>query len=72
MQNDVKKLMEAKLCKDGIDAEITFCRDNMFSVLVEDNAQFDRLKVLFGNIPTAFYDSEDRDPEIGNIAYYRF
>jgi hypothetical protein len=72
MLDDVKKLMEAKLDKDGIAAEITFCRKDMFSVLVEDGGQFDRLKVLFGNMPSAFYDSEDRDPEIGNIAFYRF
>ena len=72
MLADVKKMMEAKLSKDGIAAEITFCRSDMFSVLVEDDAQFDRLKVLFGNMPTAFYDSEDRDPEIGNIAFYHF
>jgi hypothetical protein len=72
MRNDVKKMMEAKLRRDGIAAEITFCRDDMFSVLVEDGGQFDRLKMLFGNIPSAVYDSEDRDPEIGNIAFYRF
>lgn len=72
MLDAVKKMMEAKLRKDGIAAEITFCRIDMFSILVEDNRQFDRMKVLLGNIPTAFYDSEDRDPEIGNIAFYRF
>lgn len=72
MLEHVKKMMEAKLAIDGIAAEITFCRSDVFSVLVDDDVQFERLKALLHKIPTATFDSEDRDPEIGNIAYYRY
>lgn len=72
MITDVKNLMAAKLRKDGINAEVTFCRDDMFSVLVEDAAQFKKVKAIFAAVPTVRFDSEETDKEIGHIAYYYF
>lgn len=70
------KMIEAKfaaeLQKHGITAEITFCRTDMFSVLVDDAAQFEKAKRILAGIPLAVFDGEDRDEECGHVAYYRF
>lgn len=72
MLQNIQTMMAAKLRKDGINAEVTFCRDDMFSILVEDAAQFEKAKALFAAVASVRFDSEDRDPELGNIAYYYF
>jgi hypothetical protein len=71
MLNEIQNMMAAKLRKDGIAAEVTFCRDDMFSILVEDAAQFQQAKAIFDQVPTVRFDSEDCDEEIGHIAYYK-
>jgi hypothetical protein len=72
MIENLQDIMVAKLRKDGISAEVTFCRDDMFSILVEDSAQFVKAKALFAQVGNVRFDSEVRNEEIGNIAYYRF
>lgn len=72
MLDELKTMMAAKLRKDGITAEVTFCRSDMFSILVEDAAQFKRVKAIFAAVPSVRFDSEDSDEEIGHIAYYHF
>lgn len=70
MLTDIQNMMAAKLRKDGIVSEITFIRDNMFSVMVDDFEQFERAKAIFAQVKTVRFDSEDCDPELGCIAYY--
>lgn len=64
--------MVRALQSNGVSAEITFCRANMFSVLVDDQAQFEKAKATMALVSNAKFDSEDMDPECGNIAYYTF
>jgi hypothetical protein len=68
----LEKLMAAKLDLEGITAEVTFCREDMFSILVEDAAQFEKAKALFALVPTARFDSEVQDDEVGHVAYYSY
>lgn len=70
MLETIKAQMEQALAADGITAEVTFCRSNMLSVLVDDEAQFERAKRIMSRAATL--ESEDRDPEFGFIAYYLF
>lgn len=71
-RKNIENMMTAKLKKDGITAEVTFCRADMFSILVEDLAQFERVKAIFAQVSSVQFDSEDRDAEVGNIAFYSF
>lgn len=72
MLEKIKAGMEAELQKQGIKAEITFCRTDMFSVLVDDATQFEKAKRILAGLAVATFDSEDRDDECGHVAYYRF
>ena len=71
-RKNIENMMTAKLKKDGITAEVTFCRVDMFSILVEDLAQFERVKAIFSQVPSVQYDSQDQDDEVGYIAFYSF
>lgn len=62
----------AEFKRNGIEAEVTFCRADMFSILVDQVEQFERAKAIVAAIPTVAFDSEDRDAELGNVAFYRF
>jgi hypothetical protein len=68
----IQTQMQAALKKSGVTAEITFCREDMFSVLVDDAEQFAKAKRIIALMESATFDSEDMDPECGNIAYYTF
>lgn len=56
----------------GVSAEITFCRTDMFSVLVDDASQLETAKAVISQVHGVAFDSEDRDPECGSVAYFRF
>lgn len=68
----IQRNMAAALLANGVSAEITFCRADMFSVLVDDGSQFEKAKDVMARVSNAKLDSEDRDEECGNIAYYTF
>lgn len=61
-----------ELKRNGIEAEVTFFRSDMFSILVDQTEQFERAKTIVGAIPTVAFDSEAGDEECGHVAYYRF
>lgn len=68
----VQAMMVAKLKKDGIAAEVTFISSAMFSILVDDKKQFERVKAIFSRVPTVQFDSEDHSDELGHVVYYRY
>jgi hypothetical protein len=68
----LQNMMASALLANGISAEITFCRANMFSVLVDNAQQFESAKGVLARVANAKFDSEDRDEECGHIAYYTF
>lgn len=69
---DIQEQMERQLRRHGISAEITFFRVDGFSVLVDDSASFERAKAIFAALPSVRFESEDRDDELGHVAYYQF
>lgn len=72
MLEKIQAGMEAELKNQGITAEITFCRTDIFSVLVDDGGQFEKAKRILAGLKVAMFDSEDHDEECGHVAYYRF
>jgi hypothetical protein len=69
---EIENNFQQALLKDGVMAEVTFCRDNMFSVLVDSIEEFIKAKGIISIVSGAIFDGEDCDPECGNIAYYKF
>ncbi len=72
MMKAIQDKFTAELNTHGITAEVTFCRSDMFSILVDDVAQFERAKKIVTAIPAVAFDSESRDVECGNVAFFRF
>lgn len=72
MLKNIKNQFAAELKKQGITAEVTFCRTDMFSILVDDAEQFEIAKSIISRVPGVSFDGEDRDDECGNVAFYRF
>jgi hypothetical protein len=72
MLKTIQTQMAAALAKRGIVAEVTFCRVDMVSVLVEGTEQFEAMKRVIAQVPTLAFDSEDRDPICGHIAFFKF
>jgi hypothetical protein len=70
--NQIQAQMASALLARGVSAEITFINACMFSVLVDDAAQFEAAKEIMAQVRAATFDSQDVDPECGSIAYYRF
>jgi len=70
MLNTIKAKIEAQLAREGVAAEITFCRKDMLSAFCEDAVQFCKAKGILSQ--AAEYDSEDCDPKIGFFAYFAF
>ncbi|WP_321940014.1 hypothetical protein [Paraburkholderia sp. J8-2] len=68
----IQAKFEAQLAREGIAAEITFYAADGFSLLVEDSEQYQAAKALLAKVHGITFDSEDFDPEIGSIAYYKF
>ena len=70
MIKTIANKMEQALKCNGITAEITFCRGNMFSVFCENAADFLKAKNILSM--SAKFDSEDCDPEVGFFGYFAF
>lgn len=69
----IEAQMAAALLREGVEAEVTLCRLDMFSVLTSARRQHDAAKAVFSQVGSVSLDSEDvSDEELGFIAYYRF
>lgn len=70
MIKQIASKIEQTLKSEKINAEVTFCRANMFSVFCEDAAQFCKAKQILSK--SANFDSEEHDSELGFFAYFAF
>jgi preprotein translocase subunit SecD len=68
----IEKQFVDQLKKHGIEAEISFIRDDEIAVEVADKHQFDAAKKILSKVPNLKFNTEDHDPELGFIAWYKF
>lgn len=71
MLDSIKFKMEATFANEGIIAEVTFARSDMFSIFCEDATNYAKAKELMAKANQVF-DGESCDDEIGFVAYYTF
>jgi len=69
----IEMKMARALLVEGVQAQVTLCRMDLFSVLTLERAAHDKAKAIFATVGGVALDSEDdTDQECGFFLYYRF
>jgi hypothetical protein len=69
----ISRQMEKTIADAGVaNIEVTFCRDDMFSLAALDEASLTAARAVLAKVSNARLDDIEIDDECGAFAYYRF